>query len=212
MRKLLLVILTIGLLAAREPRPGVERWPIKTSVPDGSKLDHPSAMSLKDLLTLGEVTGVRKNDPRYQSDRIPTPLAGAAVKEGAIVRTVGWLHLVAAEADGDYHIQVSDSADSGDHCLIVEVPNPAPEFVKTEELRPRFETVRTFIKGKLLKDREPSTSGSVMQGKVYVRITGQLFYDDSHVGDQPRGKKGMKAATLWELHPVTAIEFAPQPK
>jgi hypothetical protein len=32
------------------------------------------------------------------------------------------------------------------------------------------------------------------------------------VGDQPRGKKGMKAATLWELHPVTAIAFAPQPK
>jgi hypothetical protein len=28
------------------------------------------------------------------------------------------------------------------------------------------------------------------------------------VGDQPRGKKGMKASTLWELHPVTAIGFA----
>jgi len=29
-----------------------------------------------------------------------------------------------------------------------------------------------------------------------------------HVGDPPRGKKGCKAATLWELHPVTEIHFA----
>jgi hypothetical protein len=41
-----------------------------------------------------------------------------------------------------------------------------------------------------------------------VTVTGALFYDDAHVGDQPRGKKGMKASTLWELHPVTAIGFA----
>jgi len=38
-----------------------------------------------------------------------------------------------------------------------------------------------------------------------------MFYDDAHVGDQPRGKKGMKAATLWEMHPVTAIAFASKP-
>jgi len=43
-------------------------------------------------------------------------------------------------------------------------------------------------------------------------MTGQLFFDDSHVGDAPRGKKGMKAATFWELHPVTAISFAPVPR
>ena len=42
--------------------------------------------------------------------------------------------------------------------------------------------------------------------------TGILFCDDSHVGDKPRGKKDMKAATLWELHPVTAIAFAQAPK
>jgi hypothetical protein len=51
-----------------------------------------------------------------------------------------------------------------------------------------------------------------MQHPVYVTVTGILFYDDSHVGDAPRGKKGMKAATLWELHPVTAIAFAPAPQ
>ena len=42
----------------------------------------------------------------------------------------------------------------------------------------------------------------------YVEMTGQLFYDDAPVGDSPRGKKGCKAATLWELHPVTELRFA----
>jgi hypothetical protein len=51
----------------------------------------------------------------------------------------------------------------------------------------------------------------VLQHPVYVTVTGILFYDDSHVGDPPRGKMGMKAATLWELHPVTAMVFAPKP-
>jgi hypothetical protein len=64
----------------------------------------------------------------------------------------------------------------------------------------------------MLAGKDPSVSGSVMQHPVYVTVTGILFFDDAHVGDQPRGKKGMKAATLWELHPVTAIAFAPQPK
>jgi hypothetical protein len=212
MKELLVALLAIGFLSAKEPHPGVDRWAIKTSVPEGAKLDHPNNMSLNDLLALKDAKGVTKNERSFQEARIPDPPPGAKVKEGDIISTTGWLHLVAGEDDGDYHIQISASADSGDHCLIVEVPNPDPEFVKTADLRPGFEAVRTFIKARLLKNKEPSSSGSVMEGKAFVRVTGQLFYDDSHVGDQPRGKKGMKAATLWELHPVTAMEFAPRPK
>jgi hypothetical protein len=91
------------------------------------------------------------------------------------------------------------------------VPNPDPAYTKEADLRPKFQAVRDFIKTKLLAGKEPASSGSVMQHQVYVTVTGILFYDDSHVNDQPRGKKGMKAATLWELHPVTAIAFAAKP-
>jgi len=42
-----------------------------------------------------------------------------------------------------------------------------------------------------------------------------LFYDDAHTyekdGGTGRGKKGLKSKTLWELHPVTAMAFAPKP-
>jgi hypothetical protein len=83
--------------------------------------------------------------------------------------------------------------------------------VASAPVREYAKTVREFIQSKLLNDQEPSTRGSVMQHPPFVQVTGQLFYDDAHVGDAPRGKKGCKAATLWELHPVTEIMFAAQP-
>src|ERR1035441_10585788 len=147
---------------------GVERWPVKTSVPDGTNFSKAAQVALTDLL--------------------------------------------AGETYGDYHIQISDSDSTGDHCLIVEVPNPDPKFTASADLQPKFAAVRDLIKTKMLAGKDPSVGGSVMQHPVYVTVSGILFYDDSHVGDPPRGKKGMHAATLWELHPVTAIAFAPKPQ
>ena len=190
---------------------GSERWPVKTSVPDGTNFSKPAKATMTELMALKDVDGVTHNDKRYQSERIPAK-AGDKLPEGMLVTTTGWLRLVAGETDGDYHIQISNSATSGDQCLIVEVPNPDPDFVATASLRPEFEAVRTFIKTKMLAGKDPSPAGSVMQHEVFVTVTGILFYDDSHVGDAPRGKKGMKAATLWELHPVTAMVFAVKPK
>ena len=190
---------------------GVERWPVKTSAPDGTDFAKSTKVALTDLLALPDAPGVTHNDKRYQSARIPAQ-AGDKFPEGKLITTTGWLHLVAGEGDGDYHIQISDSATTGDHCLIVEVPNPDPKFTASADLQPKASAVRGLIKTRMLAGKDPSVSGSVMQHPVYVTVSGILFYDDSHVGDQPRGKKGMKAATLWELHPVTAIAFAPKPK
>ena len=206
---------SLFVLLATVPCPlsgqGVERWPVKTSVPAGTNFSKPDTALMADLLALKDATGVTHNDPRYQSVRIPAQ-AGDQFPEGKLVSTTGWIHLVAAEPDGDYHIQLSDSATSGDPCLIVEVPNADPAFTATPELRPKFQAVRGLIKTKMLGGKDPSPTGNVMQHPVYVTVTGIVFFDDSHVGDPPRGKKGMKAATLWELHPVTAIAFAVKPQ
>uniref|UniRef100_Q02AC0 Uncharacterized protein n=1 Tax=Solibacter usitatus (strain Ellin6076) TaxID=234267 RepID=Q02AC0_SOLUE len=189
---------------------GVERWSVKVGVPAGTNFSKTTAVAMADLLALKDVPGVSHNDKRYQADRIPGK-AGERYPEGKLVTTTGWLHLVAGETDGDYHIQLSDSPTTGDNCLIVEVPNEEEKFTPDGELRPKFQAVRDLIKTKMLGGKDPSASGSVMQHPVYVTVTGILFYDDAHVGDQPRGKKGMKAATLWELHPVTSMAFAPKP-
>ena len=209
------VLLALGLSVATgqtPTHPGVERWPVKTSLPNNP--GSAKTFALADLLSFVDpvvTPKVAKNDPRFQSERIPPFANSLNIHEGELITTTGWLHLVAGESDGDYHIQISASATDGNNCIIVEVPNPDPAYVATAALRPQFEQVRTFLKTKTLANKEPSSGGSVMAHPPFVQVTGQLFYDDSHVGDPPRGKKGMKAATLWELHPVTSMAFAPKP-
>jgi len=203
-----LLFVYVALLTAQKPKgmkPGVERWPIKISA---HKL-HSTVrdVSFADLTTLPDPPGVTHNDPRYQDAFIPSFQNSKNLEEGDIVRVSGWLHLVAFETDGDYHIQISNSETSGDQCLIVEVPYPT--YVKSApNLKKLFTTVRAFVKKNILGNKEPAPAGTVEKKAVYVTVTGQLFYDDSHVGDPPRGKKGMHAATLWEVHPVTSLEVA----
>jgi hypothetical protein len=189
---------------------GKERWSVKTSVPEGTNFAKPTKVALADLMALKDVEGVTHNDKRYEDERLPAK-SGDKFPEGMLVTTTGWLHLVAQETDGDYHIQMSDSATSGDPCIIVEVPDPDPKFTATASLRPKFQAVRDLIKTKMLAGKDPTSGGNVMKHPVYVTITGIVFYDDAHVGDPPRGKRGMKASTLWEVHPITSIAFAPKP-
>jgi hypothetical protein len=198
--------------------PGTERWPIKVSVVGGVNLQNPKTVGLNALLTLEDPTGVKHNDPRYQDARIPAFSNSLNVQEGDILQTTGWLYLVATETDCDYHIQISnqprtttDKPTPQDNCVVVEAPKP--DFVDNTQLKQNLTTLRDFIKSTILKGKEPSTTASVMVHPVCVRVTGQLFYDDAHLGangqKELRGKKGMHSQTLWELHPITDIKIMP---
>jgi hypothetical protein len=190
--------------------PGVERWAIKTSLPDHSQtMDVPIA----ELLALPNP--VNQGDSKYDSLRIPLSVGTRQLREGDIITTTAWLHLVALEddskkhRDGDFHIQIRTSPDWLDSCLVVEVPYP--NFVSDPILAGKCGKVRQFIKDNLLKGKEPGTKGNKLDHPVYVTITGQLFFDLPHVKGNPRGKRGMKSYTPWEIHPITKIKFAPKP-
>ncbi|MDR5729971.1 MAG: hypothetical protein RB191_21370 [Terriglobia bacterium] len=163
-----------GGACAKDAKPGVERWPVKTSVMTHSRREE---VSLTDLLALQDVPGVSKNDARYQSQRIGNFENADGLHEGDMVTTSGWFHLVAGETDGDYHIQISNDQNDGNDCLIVEVPKDDAHYTHSAALRMKFKSIRGWVRAKLLKDKEPASGGSVMVHPVYVRITGQLFYD-----------------------------------
>jgi hypothetical protein len=231
--KLTLLFLSLSGIAVSQTdlklAPGIDRWKIKVSAVNFSSNNAAKAVSLKDLIILPLV------DKEYSSDaysEILIPEKAGAFKEGDIISTKGYLHLVALEnsstdhRDGDYHIQLTLSPEWGDSCFIVEIPYE--EFVSNPELQSLCKKNRNFIKKKLLKNenKEPSTRGNIMEHPVYVKVTGQLFYDAIHAGQMRnpdpakrkyRGKKGgsetpMHSYTAWEIHPVTKIEFAPLPK
>lgn len=199
-------------LLAECHEPGAERWPIKSSILPGADVSTPRRVPLSGLLALANVAGVTKDDQRYQDARIQVPADASGLHEGEIISTTGYLRLVATEDnDCEYHIQITDTlADSG-ACMIVEVAKDDVTSIVDPELQARAGAIREWIRTKLLRGNEPSAGGNLMIHPVYVAVTGQLFYDDSHVGDRPRGKRGMKAASLWEIHPIVALGFAPVP-
>ncbi len=194
-------------------QPGVERWPVKISLPAGATQTKP--MTLADALKLPRLANVAKNDRRYQSARI----TGQPVNEDTLVTFSGWLYLVAFEADDcDFHIQISpqprtssDRPTKDDNCMIVEVPSGQ----YATAIAGQVEGVRQWVIDNLLHKTPPKIgSVHVMRHPVFVTVTGALFYDDAHVyrpdGGTGRGKAGMASKTLWELHPVTSIAFAPK--
>lgn len=187
------------------------RWGVKTTLVPGADPHQGRPVPLPVLLALSAVQGVTENDPRYQDARIPPFQIAAGLKEGDIVTVSGWLHLVAAPADGDYHLQLTASRESGEDCLIVEIPDPSPSVTKSAEMRPLFERARRFVLTDMLNGVEPEKRGTLVEPARYVTVTGQLFFDDAHVGEPPRGKLKQLSATLWEVHPVTAIGFATPP-
>jgi len=194
-------------------QPGTERWPVKTSLPVSAQT---KTMTLADALNLPKLPNVAKDDPRYQSTRI----MDQPVKEDTLVTISGWLYLVGFESDDcDFHIQISPQPRTSanpptkdDNCIIVEVPSGQ----YATAIASQVEGVRQWVIDNLL-GKTPPTIGSVhvMTHPVYVTVTGALFYDDAHEylanGGTGRGKKGMESNTLWELHPVTSIAFAPAP-
>jgi hypothetical protein len=191
--------------------PGVERWAIKTSV-----VAHPQrkSASLQELLSLPDP--IDHEERVYDTTRIAVAVGPHNLREGQMVTTTGWIHLVALEddsrshRDGDYHIQIRNSPTWSDSCLIIEVP--LREFVADPDLGRKCGEVRDFVRLKLLNGKEPGTRGNILEHPVFVRITGQLFFDLPHVKGLPRGRRLMKSYTPWEIHPVTSMRFARPPK
>jgi hypothetical protein len=214
---LTLVILSGSVADAAQQRkkvfaPGKARWEIKTSVPAGIDLNNSKKVNLQTLLAIKPPPGAKGHSRLMDHKRYPAALKAAGLVEGQIISATGWIHLIAAEPDGDYHIQIAQSKDNQKRCFIVEVPRSVQRFVKDKRVRKAAATVRERIRSKVLNGKELKYGGSrLLKLPVFARVTGQFFYDDWHIGDKPRGKKGCKSPTITEIHPITAVAFPAPP-
>ena len=135
--------------------------------------------------------------------------------EGDLVSLTGWIRLVATSSDDcDYHIEVEAAPTGADGAIIVEIPEPDAAHVADAALRAQLKSARQQLLAGLKIKGAPSPSGNVI-GSAYMTVTGALFFDAWHspaCGN--RGKQKVKlgsALTCWEIHPVTAVAFAPRP-
>lgn len=196
-----------GVANAQCVKPGVSRWTVKTTLL--AKPAKPIAVTLAKLTALRAPASAEQDKER--ATRFPDDL-GKGLKEGSLVRVSGWVRLIATDPDCDYHIQLTPTNSGTVGTVIVEVPSPEASYEKSAELRDSATAVRTFLKTKLLKGKEPAGGQGSKIGRAYVEVIGQLFIDAHHLPhcDQ-RGKQGMHATTCWEVHPILAAHFVPRP-
>ncbi len=187
--------------------PGKDRWKVKTTLMKSPKK---KPITFADLFDFEDpISSYHKSE--VDARRIPT-VVGNEFQEGNLVTLTGWIHLVALERsadhkDGDYHIQMLEGSKWKSGCLIVEVPYP--DFVSDPVLKEQCRKIRETIRVHMLDNKQPPANGKKLKKAVQVRITGQLFFDASHMGSEPRGKQKMKAVNCWEIHPLTHLEIVP---
>ena len=187
---------------------GKERWTVKTAAPTTSSVH---AIRIANFATLDAppsaisgTKGAKLSETRY-TDSVN------GLHEGQLVSVTAWVRLIKTSRDDcDYHIQIEPTQTGHDGMVIVEIPAADASHVTDSGLRGTLETVRATMLKDLKLTKEPSESGNKI-GAAYMTITGALFFDGPHYpGCGSRGS-GDSAVTCWEIHPVTAVRFAPRP-
>jgi hypothetical protein len=188
------------------------RVSVKTGLPPGGDPNQALSLTFAEFASIPDPPGVTKNDPRYDNVRIPAFDNPLGVKEGDVVKVRGYLQVVTLMGDGDYNFHFTATAASQDRYAVVEIPDD--DDISDRKLRPLVENARDALKKQALSGKDPArTPGSAMATPIYIEITGQLFYSDNHVGDQPApDRQGFYRATNWQIHPGLMISFpAPPP-
>ncbi len=105
--------------------------------------------------------------------------------EKQIVSITGTVSRISLEADGDYHIEITDES-MGDSSLVCEAVNPSLPVAAKSKMVSRFRSVYKIAKNLNVGDS--------------VEFTGLLFQDKFHSPSPPRTRNFV------EMHPVLIAE------
>lgn len=162
-----------------------------------NRVDVPATSDTIDA-TLAEIKlKPQPSDWKTGNDRQPLRQDG----EWSALRVMGFLKAVKAEGKESCNCELSKRADTDLHLVLVEKKGSSEKTSVTAEVTPRLRLVHpgwTFTETKKL-------TGS------FVRLTGWLLLDTGHVPHAvllpgEHGRKPLKRATNWEIHPLTRIE------
>jgi hypothetical protein len=180
-----------------------------------SRLTHPAetpiAVSLTGLLDPESLPERADHASGALTQRTAPGATESDVQAGDVLRLTGWLHRVSRAPDNTYRLHVSPNRNAGARDLIALVP-PPEQAPGSTAVKAQLQTVRTFIRRQLLRQKEPSPHGSVMQRPIFVQLTGHLSYPDASLGAPAQGKRSRDATAHWEMRPVLEVQFATPPK
>ena len=112
-----------------------------------------------------------------------------------------WIWYVRKEADNDFHVVIGSTADTTARFMTVEVSG------LPDEGSPDFEVLQQ-VRAQLLDlvGQEPNSKRyEALTPPLPVRVAGSLLFDGDHRAGEV-GPTGHHPQTVWEIHPVIALE------
>ena len=167
----------------------------------------PKGLRLIDLLALENPTERADHAPRVPPPRGSPMPPTSDVQAGDLVRFTGWIQRVFRDPDSAYRLLVSPTQEAGAPRLSAVVP-PPDQASGPPGVHAQLQAVRTFIRQRLLQQREPSPRGAVMRRPIFVYLTGQVSVPDPSRRESSQGHGPQDATARWAMRPVLDIQFA----
>ena len=197
------------LAAARAPAAapgdsfrGTSRKAAKLSIAAGK----PDAFDdLKKLIQdLPDDDDMADHDPpittKADSDRV--------AEEKRNVRVEAFLYAASREDDNDFHLIIGRNPQrSPSMYMTVELsglpPKSSRHFSRLSKTRAAYKT--------FFADNMPGTTYDFYDPPIPVTVEGSLFFDMSHARGSKPGPSSLRRdiPTIWEIHPISKIEFEP---
>jgi hypothetical protein len=182
--------------------PGSDRAAAKLSIADGTPETFDDVRDL--IATLPSKSAMVNRTPRITTD----PDSGRVAEENRNVRVRCWLYAASRENDNDYHL------------ILGRAPGVTPETYMTMEVSglpptdadsfiPLFSARKSF--NDFFGPDLPQSRYDFYDPPVPVIVEGSLFFDITHAHGTPPGPTSLRPnmPVIWEVHPVTRIEFEP---
>ena len=134
------------------------------------------------------------------SDRVP--------EEKRNVRVEAFLYAASREDDNDFHLIIGRNSErSPSMYMTVELsglpPKSSKHFSRLSKARNAYKT--------FFADNMPGTTYDFYDPPIPVTVEGSLFFDMSHAHGSKPGPASLRKdiPTIWEIHPISKIEFEP---
>jgi hypothetical protein len=179
---------------------GTARKPAKISV---------AAAPIEDFAHLKALIASLEPDKNMSKLHLPDDVHSDRVaKEKRNVRVRAFIHAASREADNDFHVIIGREAALPTLCMNVEISGLPPAG---SAHRTTLEQVRDAYKSFFGHDPKklPGAGYDFYHPPIPVRIAGSIFYDVTHEHGGKPGPADLRdhIPTIWEIHPVTNLEF-----
>ena len=135
--------------------------------------------------------------------------SGRVREEERNVSLSAFLYAASREADNDFHLIIGQAPGQAEVYMTMEVSGlPTADADSFAQLKSARDSFQGFF-----GDKAPGASYDFYDPPIPVRVQGSLFFDMSHAHGRSPGPPTLHPhmPVIWEVHPISNIEFEPGP-